>query len=377
MPAIEILHVVGQMNRGGVETWLMNVLRRIDRDSFRFTFLVNTKRPGDYDEEIRDLGSRIVCCLGHQHPLPYARSVSSIMAGPHPYHVVHSHVHMYSGLVLSVAASAGVPKRIAHSHSDTRHNRRQAQFWRPAYKHLMRAAIGAFKTRGLAASGSAAEDLFGSSWRNDPSVEIHYCGVDIAAFQQPCDRVALRRTLGLQDDALVVGHVGNFVPAKNHDTLLRIAAVAMKLDARVRLVLVGDGPLRTQIEALARELGIFSKVLFLGKRSDVPRILLGVMDVFLMPSQWEGLPLAAVEAQLAGLPCLLSTRISREVVVNAGQVRWCELSDSHQTWAEAALSCLRMQRDPNSHSAQAIARHFDVEQSMSKLTQIYGSRIGQ
>src|SRR6476469_699947 len=117
---IRILHVVGGMNRGGVETWLMHVLRNIDRDRFHMDFLVHTEQACSYDEEIRALGSRIIPCVGsNSKPWLYAQNFKHILHEYDTYEIIHSHVHHYSGHILRLAHKAGIPIRIAHSHLDS------------------------------------------------------------------------------------------------------------------------------------------------------------------------------------------------------------------------------------------------------------------
>src|SRR5271157_154375 len=120
MKPIRILHVVGSMDRGGVETWLMNVLRHIDRDRFRMDFLVHTNQPAAYDAEVQSLGARILRCPATRHPIRYARRFLKIAKQFGPFDVLHSHVHDYSGYVVWLGRLAGVPIRISHSHNDTR-----------------------------------------------------------------------------------------------------------------------------------------------------------------------------------------------------------------------------------------------------------------
>lgn len=138
---IRILHIVGGMNRGGVETWLMHVLRHIDRDRFQMDFLVHTTKPCDFDDEIRALGSQVIPCLHPSRPFVYARNLRRLLREHGPYDVVHSHVHHYSGWTLRIAHQAGVPVRVAHSHSDTFSVQAAAGLVRRGYLRLMRTLI--------------------------------------------------------------------------------------------------------------------------------------------------------------------------------------------------------------------------------------------
>jgi hypothetical protein len=204
---IRILHVVGGMNRGGVETWLMNVLRRIDRTRFRMDFLVHTDAACAFDSEIRALGSTVIPCLHPSRPWTYAQSFRNTLRQRKPYDVVHSHVHHFSGFVLRLAEQMGVPARIVHSHNDTASLNAGADLRRRMYLSLMRRWISRHATHGLAASRCAATALFGPHWDADPRNRILRYTLDLGSFREPVDRASIKAALGLPADSFVVGHV--------------------------------------------------------------------------------------------------------------------------------------------------------------------------
>ncbi len=173
--SIRILHVVSGMNRGGIETWLMHILRHIDRDHFQIDFLVHTTQPCAYDNEIRALGSKIIPCLHPSQPWLYAHNFKRILREYGSYDIVHSHVHHFSGYVLRLAQQAGVPTRIAHSHNDTSSLQAKAGLYRQLYLALMKRYIARYATAGLGASHKAVVALFGSVWETDPRWRTLYC----------------------------------------------------------------------------------------------------------------------------------------------------------------------------------------------------------
>ena len=238
---IRILHVVGGMNRGGLETWLMHVLRNIDREQYRMDFLVHGNTPLPYDAEIREMGSRIIPCPHPSRPWRYDRHFTRAVRAFGPYDIVHSHVHHFSGMVLRLARREGVLIRIAHSHNDTSPVDRRAGLPRRLYLRLMERWIARHATLGLACSPEAAVSLFGPRWGQDPTRRILYYGIDLTPFTIPADRAAVRRELGLPERSFVVGHVGRFFPQKNHEFLLEIGAELAQVEPDVRLLLVGDG----------------------------------------------------------------------------------------------------------------------------------------
>ncbi len=356
---VRILHVVGGMNRGGVETWLLQILRHINRERFRMDFLVHTADPCAYDEEIRSLGSRIIACLGPRRPWFYARNFRRVLAAQGSYDIVHSHVHAYSGYVLRLARQAGVRSRIAHSHTDTRFKRRRANLLRRGYFALASREIRRHATAGLAASAQAAEALFGAGWQLQPLRRVLYYGCDPKPFRQIVDQRVVRSELGFNPDDLVIGHAGRFCEPKNHDFWVDVASELARREPRARFLLVGDGPLRPRVEAKIARLSLSGRFHLTGARPDVARLMLGAMDAMLFPSLWEGLPLAVVEAQAAGLPCVASQAVPEEAAVLPAGLRRLSLSERPDVWAQAVLAAahgLRYQqvRGTGSPRAQSV-----------------------
>lgn len=374
MAPVRVLHVVARMNRGGVETWLMQVLRTLDATRVRMDFLVTRGEPGHYDDEIRALGSAVIPCDASSTPDRFPRRFLSILRDRGPYDVVHSHVHHFSGAVLALARVGGVPTRVAHSHLDTREMDRSGGLGRRLYLRVMGSALRRYATSGLAVSASAAEALFGPGWREDDRWRIARCGLDFAPFRRPVDVTSVRAELGVPSDALLLGHVGRFDPQKNHELLIRIAAAACRRDPRAFLLLVGDGPLRGAIEADAVRLGIRGRVVFAGVRPDIPRLLRAV-DCFVLPSVREGLPLAALEAQASGLPIVLSDCITHELVVIPELFAWRSLGDPPESWAEAVLGRARGgARVDVEEAVTAMERsEFSVSRSLASLLAAYGA----
>ncbi len=369
---VRILHVVGGMDRGGAETWLMHVLRQIDRTKFQMDFLVHTDRPCAYDEELKALGSKLVVCRHPSQPLRYSRNLLRILREEGPYDVVHSHVHKFSGLVLGIAKLAAVPVRIAHSHTAIHYKKSGERAARRVYRKTSEYLIRRYSTARVGASGLAVDSLFGTGWRQDRSASILHCGIDFNPFRTATDPFDVRRELGLNSNDFVVGHVGRFINEKHHCFLLKIHAELLRLNPLARLLLVGHGPLETSIRQMAQELGIADYVRFAGLRGDVPRLMLGAMDVFVLPSLHEGLPLVALEAQAAGLPTLLSAEVTREADGGCGLVEFVSLLESPEEWANRIL---RSGRAAHASHQVALARlcrsDFSVEVCVRSLCRLY------
>ncbi len=374
---LNILHVLGGMDRGGAETWLMHVLRAMDRSAFRMDFAVHTETARAYDDEIRSLGSRIIPCLNPHQPRSYARRLRTILEQYGPYDVVHSHVHHFTGLVLKVACGAGVPVRIAHSHNDTRVAERGKGILRSGYLLLMEQWIRQYATRGFAASALAASSLFGERWRMDPRWRILYCGIDLEAFRSAAAVPGIRAELGLPEEGLVVGHVGRFSRQKNHAFILEVAVEVAKRQPAVRFLFVGDGPLRSQIEREANARGLGAHAIFTGERTDVPRLMRGAMDVLLFPSLFEGLPLVLLESQAAGLSAVISDVVTPEAEVVGTLIRRVSLAESARTWADVVLETAWRNSDISREQARRHMQEspFNIRNSIGSLVTEYRDRL--
>jgi glycosyltransferase involved in cell wall biosynthesis len=372
-PRIRVLHVVYRLDRGGVETWLVHLLRQIDRSRFAFDFLVHSVEPGAYDDELRALGANIYPCLGPDRPINYARNFRKILRDHGPYDVVHSHVQMFGGAVMRIAATQGVPIRIAHSHASP--SLTPSTGWkRRAYLKLMHRWIDRFATLRLAVSRESGSGIFSTGWESSDNADLLFSGIDLTPFQHPSDDAAIRSEFKLPDNAFVIGHVGSFRPEKNHQFVVEIAAELVARESCACVLLVGDGIGRHRIESLVTDRGLADNVIFAGSRSDVPRLMRGGMDAFTLPSVTEGLGLAAIEAQAAGLPMVLSEGVPSEVAVVPGLIRQLPLSASAATWADALLAMRAVRCKQPEALAMVTASPFNIVHGAARLEEIYADR---
>jgi glycosyltransferase involved in cell wall biosynthesis len=366
---IRILHVLGTMNPGGVETWLMHVLRNIDRSQFQMDFCVFGSEPGLYATEVERLGGTVWRCRMSGNLWSFSRRFQHILRQG-KYDIVHSHVHFFSGNVLRWAKAQSIPIRIAHSHST--HDGRSDVPMRRYYRTLMKSWVDRYATHGLAASRSSAAALFGENWERDDRFCILHCAVDLHPFQEPVDRETVRRGLGLPKDVPTVGHVGRFSREKNHLFLLEIVVEVLKRRPEIHFLLVGDGPLRPATESRVRSIGLSGKVHFAGIRTDVARLMRGAMDVFIFPSLWEGLPMALIEAQAAGLRCVVSDGCTTEVSILPDQFTQISLSKPSDVWAANVIKTLERGKIGGELPVQIIAQtDFSIQQSVRTLSDLY------
>ena len=357
---IRVLQVVTNMDRGGLETMLMNYYRHVDRESVQFDFLTHRADQAAYDDEIKALGGRI-----YHLPrlIPWSRSYRKALNCffmQHPeYQIVHVHQDCLSSVILQEAKKCGVPVRIAHSHTSN-----QDKNWKYPIKLFYMRSIPRYATDLMACSQKAGEWMF----RGAPFKVVHNA-INAAAYSfDESKRENVRSGLNIPQKTLVIGHIGRIMPAKNHEFLLDIFSAAARKEANARLLLIGDGDLRAKIEAKAQQLGLSDRVIFTGVRADVPD-LLQAMDLFVLPSLYEGLPVTLVEAQASGLPCVISDRVSSECMVTRGLVTEMRLSDTPEQWAEHILS--RRNAERTDRYEEVSASGYDIVDSAKRLEQFY------
>lgn len=373
MPRTRVLHILRQLTFGGVESWLSGIVAHLDRDRFQLDVLLHSSDPGALDEQFRSRGVGLFHEQGHRNLPSYARRVRRVMAR---YDVVHSHVHTYSGLILRWAEQACVPVRIAHSHTCPPPPAR-GNLPRLAYMEIMRELIRRHATLGLAASRAAADSLIGQDWERDTRWMLFPTAIDLQPFLEPAAVLPAGNELGIPPGREVVFHAGSFRPAKNHRFLLDVFASLLEKRPRAHLVLVGDGPLRLELETRASSLGLAGRVHFLGRRDDVPRLLRGIADLAVFPSQYEGFGLFAVEAQAAGVPVLITDRISRDVVLPGANVVRRSPADAPADWAADAAELLAGGRRGLSDATRDYLETsgINIINSTARLQAIYAAAV--
>lgn len=363
---IRILMLFTIMNRGGAETMVMNYYRRIDRTKVQFDFMVHRQERGAYDDEIEALGGRIFRMMP-LHPLTFGKYRKQIAAffdaHPDEYRIIHGHCSESGYFVYKEAARRGVPVIVAHAHNS--YALFDAKwFFRMYFKTAMRKYI----TQGFVCGKEAAEWLLGKKLA--ASAILQRNAIDTAAYRySSVVRSEMRQALGIPQEAVVVGHVGRFDKQKNHPFLLDIFGELARTDASARLLLVGTGEGMEAAKRKVERLQLSGRVLFLGTRADVPQ-LLSVMDVFLFPSFMEGLSVAMVEAQCAGLPCVVSDTIPREVAMT-DRVTFLPLEKSAAEWARQIAETVRRTADRTAYPQQIAEAGYDIVRNAEWLQHYY------
>lgn len=373
---IRVLHTLASMNAGGVEKWLLEVARRIDRERFQLDFLVHSAGPHHFEAELRELGCRLIHCPNPSNPIRYAMNLRKILKQGR-YDIIHSHLLFFSGYIAWLARLHGIRARIVHCHN-TCPARTSASFKgmirRLLHHGVLYHWIDRFATQKIGASHDAGRYLFGANWESDQHSHLIHCGIDLAPFSSPTANMNNRREPGIPSGAFVAGHVGKMKEQKNHQLILNIALELKRRHIEsIHFVLIGDGPLRPEIEQFIQDNDLSSAVHLLGVRNDVPNLMKSCFDLFLLPSLFEGLGLVCIEAQAAGLPCLISDTVPKEADVVEGMVQRLSLDDGAERWADALI---RMSEQKQKYDIERVHQRireeaFDIDSSVNVLQSLY------
>ena len=355
---LRVLQVVTKMDRCGLETLLMNYYRNIDREIIQFDFLTHREEHGQYDDEIEQLGGNIYH-VPHLNPLNpgYYKALDDFFR-TQPYNIVHSHLDCTSTFPLRAAKKAGVPYRIAHIHSTS-----QDKDFKYPIKMLSKKMMPYYATDFFACGEVAGKWAFPKK-----KFVVMKNAIDTAKYMPNVSiRSKVRKEFNLENEFLV-GHVGRFAPPKNHTFLLKIFSEFKRIEPSAKLMLVGGGDREPDIIQEAERLGIISDVIFTGVRADVNE-LMQAMDVFVLPSLYEGLPVTMVEAQAAGLPCVISDKVPTECAIVDGLVKSVALSDDLSIWVDALQKAKNIER--KDHTQDISEKGYDIKQAADWLKNYY------
>lgn len=325
---IKVLQVVGNMNRGGAETFLMNVLRNIDKEKFELLFLCYGDAKFDYEDEIKSLGGKIVRLPGVKDSgiRRHIQNLRDIIT-QNSIDVVHAHTYYNSIFSLIAAKLCGVRIRIVHSH--TTKSEPNPSIIKRIYFWVSEIGIDLFANKFVACGDDAGKALY-LPWRK---FQVIYNGIDINNFaHNESVRTEVRKELGINSNATVLMHTGRFVEVKNHNFLIDVFDEYKKINTNSQLILIGVGPLEDEIATKVKKLKLSNSVTFLGLRSDVNRIC-NAADIFVFPSLFEGLPIVLVEAQANGIKCLVSDTVDKNIKLTVSLEFYSLLNDA-KAWAQ-------------------------------------------
>ena len=361
---IRVAHIIGKWVGGGVEAVVMNYYRHIDRTKIQFDFICDNDSTNIPYDEIKKLGGKVILIPPYQKVFKYHKELKKILKDG-KYQIVHSHINTLSVFSLYAAKCAGVPVRIAHSHSTTN----KKEWKKNLLKQVLRPFSKLFATEYMCCSELAGRWLFGNKTYDQDKVYLLNNAIDLDKFAYDEKvRKIKRKEFGIKDDTLVIGHIGRFVEQKNHRFLIDIFSEVHKKNNNSILLLVGQGPLMNEIKEKVNNLGLTDSVIFAGQRNDANE-LYQAMDVFVLPSLYEGLPVVGVEAQAAGLLCVLSDDMTKETKILNTTV-FLSISSSINKWMKIILKqSNKIKRDKITNLI--IDNGFNIKKEAKKLEKHY------
>ena len=357
-----VAQIMGKWIGGGVESVIMNYYRHLDRTKVQFDFICDVDSSRIPYDEIKKLGGRVFLVPKYQKLPKYLKALEELFRKNH-YRIVHSNVNTLSVFSLYAAKKAGVPVRISHSHSTSN----PKEWKRNIIKNILRPFSKKYATDYFACSELAGRYLFGDKTFDQGKVKIIHNAIDLDKFKfDPVARKKLRKELGIDDKTIVIGHVGRFVQTKNHQFLIYTFKKYHNKNPNAKLLLIGTGPLEEKIKAKVKKHNLEDSVLFLGQRNDTNK-LYSVMDIFCLPSLYEGLPVAGIEAQAAGLPCVYSDKVTIEADA-ANNTYYASIKNIYsylQTLEQAIAN-----RVKNRNNIK-FSKHFQISSNVNILEKFY------
>lgn len=361
---IRIAHIIGKWIGGGVESVVMNYYRHIDRTKIQFDFICDEDSTNIPYEEIDKLGGKVILIPPYQKVIKYHKELKRVFKEEN-YRIVHSHINTLSVFSLFAAKCAGVPVRIAHSHSTTNKKEKKKNLM----KQVLRPFSKIFATNYMCCSELAGRWLFGNKEYDKGNVYLLNNAIDLDKFKYDEKiRENKRKELNIDDDTLVIGHVGRFVEQKNHRFLIDIFNEVHKQKENSILLLAGQGPLMEEMKEKVRNLGLEKNVKFLGQRDDISE-LYQAFDIFCLPSLYEGLPVVGVEAQATGNLCVFSNEMTKETKV-LKTTEFLSLDQSTKKWADNILKNGKKYKKINTRNEVA-DNGFDIYVEEKKLENYY------
>ena len=359
---IRILHVLGGLNRGGAETMIMNLYRKMDRNIIQFDFIIHTSEHQDYTDEILNMGGKIYCFPKYNLKTAFSikKKWDSFFTEHPEYKILHSHIRSYASVFLPIAKRHNM-QTIIHSHN-TSNGKGIAALAKKYLQRSLRKKADYF----FGCSTESGKWLFGNKIVASDKFFIINNAIDTNCFTYDKEKIeSIKESFGLKDE-VVLSHVGRFHPQKNHEFLIDILNDLIKTNDNYRLLLIGDGDLKETIVKKVEDLNIKKYVIFTGIRSDVNQLLM-MSDCFVFPSKWEGLPVSVIEAQAAGLQCLLADNITKEVKIS-DLVTYIPIDKGTQPWIDKIQNTDFHKKDVKS---DIISAGFDVNETAKWLTKFY------
>ena len=366
---LKILHVIYGFERGGIETWLLQLASHLDKSRFQLILAYHTDGSEGIASDLRAAGYKLHRFCSPRSPFAYMRALSTFLMTEGPFAAVHSHVN-FAGLLMLAARRSGVPVRIAHSHVSM--GMMTSGIIAGSYTKITNRLLLSNRTQGLAVSDSASVTLFGKRWEYLPDICIMPCGIDLEAFQshKPAGRKA---ELGIPGEWKVLSVIGRLSTEKNHVLALEALSSLAREEESLCLLLVGVGPELPALKERAAQLGLSDHVVFAGERRDVPALLSEVVDVLLLPSITEGSPLTFIEAQAAGVPCVVSEAVPDAALKGSRATYQLGVTQGAEAWAQQIASALQNRRE-HEKWRDFSGGPYDIRQNAAMVARLYAGQ---
>lgn len=362
--SIKVAQIIGKWLGGGVEAVVLNYYKNIDRNKIQFDFICDSDSTDIPYEEIESLGGRVILIPPYQKVFKYQKELKRVLKEGN-YKIVHSHINALSIFPLRAAKKAGVPIRIAHSHSTSN----KKEWKKNLIKNILRPFSKVYANVYMCCSELAGRWLFGNKEYDKGSVYLLNNAIDLNKYKYDEKiRKKKRKELGIKDTTFVVGHIGRFVEQKNHRFLIDIFYEIHKKNKDSVLLLAGQGPLMDEMKDKVHNLKLDECVCFLGQRKDANE-LYQAFDLFLLPSLYEGLPVVGVEAQASGNLCYLSTDMTKETKV-LDSTKFMSLNNSAEEWASSILNDIKKYKKHNTED-EVSKYGFNIKLEQKKLVDYY------
>lgn len=377
MEKIKVFYLVYYLTSGGIEKYSIDLYKHINKEKFKIDFITKFEREEFYDVILQELGGRKIALskeckkVSSINRIQDIKKVNSILS--QGYDIAYFNLSEPTAVFKYpfICRMHGIKRIIIHSHNSNEEN---TGIIKNFLNCLARVYLNYIATERFACSDKAALWMYGKKIAHK-KLYTHICnGIELKKYTyNPEIRDMIRKQLRLKKDILVVGHIGRLSEQKNHLFLLEIFKSILKVKADAILMLIGVGKLKEEIEEYGKKIGIHNHVLFLGERKDVNQ-LLQAMDVFLLPSFYEGLPIAGIEAQASGLSCVFSDTISKEADIT-GNVSFVSLEKSANYWAEVAINSARGKRKSQEKAIAAAGYNINltaeiIQQKMEEMMNI-------
>lgn len=368
MSPVKILFFPGLFTSGGVETVVMNIFRNIDKKKFHIDFCVPRDYEGQFDNEVKGYGSNVIEIpqIRHVGIISYIRAVKRIIKENGPYQAVHVH-SIHNGVYTIIASYlAGIKKRIYHVHNTDDPSIKNIPVPK-IYRLIIKSLIKIMSTDYVACGEEAADYIYGKKNKN---VVIINNALDLSAFKAHPKIYAERFKEYLKAD-IIIGNAARFTSVKNQSFLIKLLYEYSKKRDNVVLLLAGDGSTRQKCEEYVKELGLENSVKFLGNINDMPDFY-NKLDLFILPSLHEGLPVTIIEAQACGIPCVISDTITKECDLGLNLVKSLSLDDSLENWINLVNNMSIKKEYDNTKISKAITdKGYNVDDMIKKITSVY------